>query len=37
MYLGSINDACIQMLYNRGTKGDAYAKWLNVRMYIYIL
>ena len=35
MYLGCIYDACIQMLYKRDTKGDAYAKLLNVPMYIH--
>ena len=35
MYLGCIYDACIQMLYKRDTKGDAYVKLLNVPMYIH--
>ena len=35
MYLGCIYDACIQMLYKRDTKGDEYAKLLNVPMYIH--
>ena len=35
MYLGCIYDACIQMLYKRDTKGDAYTKLLNVPMYIH--
>ena len=35
MYLRCIYDAGIQILYKRDTKGDAYAKLINVRMYIH--
>ena len=36
MYLGCSYDVCIQLLYKRDTKCEAYAKLLNVHICIYI-